>query len=152
MEKSIKFRECLDSDIGKWVAARMVLWPSRSTQYHHDELERLRRHPDFVAFVAIDESDKLIGFCEASIRPYVNGCESSPAPFVEGCWIEPTFRGRGIGNRLVSEVERWAMARGFEELGSDSELVNELSHKAHLKWGFEETERVVYFRKKLNSR
>jgi aminoglycoside 6'-N-acetyltransferase I len=46
-------------------------------------------------------------------------------------------------------VERFVLARGYREIGSDAELHNVQSHAAHLGWGFSETERVVYFRKAL---
>jgi aminoglycoside 6'-N-acetyltransferase I len=39
--------------------------------------------------------------------------------------------------------------RGFRELGSDSLIENQAAHEAHARWGFSETERVVYFRKPL---
>jgi aminoglycoside 6'-N-acetyltransferase I len=48
-------------------------------------------------------------------------------------------------------VENWAREGGFTELGSDCGLENLPSQDFHRALGFEETERVVYFRKELKA-
>lgn len=90
-----------------------------------------------------------IGFAEVAIRPYANGCDSQPVAFLEGIWVAEPARRRGIGAQLVAHIEAFLLARGFCELGSDTPLANRASQDAHRRWGFAETERVVYFRKPL---
>ncbi|MDP1732590.1 MAG: hypothetical protein Q8L54_15735 [Devosia sp.] len=51
--------------------------------------------------------------------------------------------------RLVAAVTDWAMMRGYAELGSDAAVENDVSLQSHAHWGFEETERIVMFRKWL---
>jgi RimJ/RimL family protein N-acetyltransferase len=46
-------------------------------------------------------------------------------------------------------VEDWAIGLGCAEFISDVELYNKASQQAHEALGFEETERVVYYRKRL---
>lgn len=72
--------------------------------------------------------------------------------FLEGICVAPGFRGRGIARSLVAEAERWAAAQGCSEFASDAQLDNVSSHAMHRALGFEETERVVYFRKNLRTR
>jgi hypothetical protein len=43
-----------------------------------------------------------------------------------------------------------ALDLGYTEIGSDALIDNNLSYDVHKKWGFEETEPVVYFRKKIS--
>jgi aminoglycoside 6'-N-acetyltransferase I len=81
----------------------------------------------------------------------VNGCETSPVAFLEGIYVEPWARRQGVAKELVAEVERWAFARGCQEFASDALLDDTDSHGMHVALGFEETERVVYFRKGLAS-
>jgi hypothetical protein len=50
---------------------------------------------------------------------------------------------------LVEAVADWSRASGCGELASDALLENRLSHAAHLGCGFEETGRVVFFRRAL---
>ena len=89
-----------------------------------------------------------IGFVEASKRiDYVNGTSSSPVVFLESLYVEPASRRKGVARALVADVERWALAERCSELASDSLLENLAAHAAHRALGFEEMERVVYFRR-----
>ena len=49
----------------------------------------------------------------------------------------------------MGAVEAWAREKGCSELASDALLESAESHRMHAGLGFEETERVVYFRKEL---
>ena len=52
---------------------------------------------------------------------------------------------------LINHVQTFLVTRGFIELGSDTQIDNQMSQVAHIGWGFSETERVVYFRKVLRA-
>jgi len=100
-----------------------------------------------VVFLAVERSD-VCGFAEATMRhDHVNGCETSPVAFLEGIYVGPKQHGTGIGRALLDAVQSWAQARGCSELGSDADIENSASHAFHRAIGFEETERVVFFRK-----
>jgi len=104
------------------------------------------RYAQFVAY----EGSRAVGLAEAALRrDYVNGAESSPVAFLEGLYVTPAERGKGIARSLVQEVMRWARERGCTELASDALLDNTASHAVHRALGFEETERVVFFRRRL---
>mgnify|MGYP000264156585 CR=1 FL=1 len=86
---------------------------------------------------------------EALRHDHVNGCDTSPVAFLEGIFVCPDDRGCGIARNLVAAVETWAHAQGCSELASDAHLDNLISQAFHQATGFEETDRVVYFRKLL---
>jgi aminoglycoside 6'-N-acetyltransferase I len=103
-----------------------------------------------VAFVALDAGGTPVGFAEATIRhDCVNGTDTSPVGFLEGWFVLPEWRGHGAGLALVDRVEQWTREHGCTELASDALLDNAQSQRAHMACGFEETERVVCFRKRL---
>jgi aminoglycoside 6'-N-acetyltransferase I len=60
------------------------------------------------------------------------------------------MRRRGIARALVAAAAEWAQSRGCREFGSDALLENEVSHAVHRRLGFQESERVVFFRKELS--
>jgi aminoglycoside 6'-N-acetyltransferase I len=62
----------------------------------------------------------------------------------------PGSRRQGVARALVESVMEWALAQNCCELASDSLLENSAAHAVHRALGFEETERVVYFRRELN--
>lgn len=128
---------------------RSALWPAETRQAHARAIESLLANGNAWGFVAETRDGAAVGFAEVAIRAYANGCDSQPVPFLEGIWVEPPYRRKGVGNALIEHVELFLVARGFRELGSDTEIDNRSSQAAHLSWGFAETERVIYFRKRL---
>ena len=70
---------------------------------------------------------------------------------MEGIYVDPQIRRQGVARALVDAVEEWGRKIGCREFASDALLENTSSHSMHRGLGFEETERVVYFRKQLLS-
>jgi aminoglycoside 6'-N-acetyltransferase I len=140
---------CVAADPG-WLLLRQALWPGeegeqlREMQAFCDEP---RRYGNFIACSAGGEPQ---GFVEVALRSdHVNGTESSPVAFLEGLYVAPAQRRRGLARALVARAEQWARAQGCSEFASDALLQNTASHAMHGALGFAETERVVYFRKRL---
>lgn len=105
--------------------------------------------PDCQVFVAVRQEGNLVGFLEASLRKYADGCETSPVGYIEGWFVEADVRLSGVGRQLVEAAEAWARQRGCTEIASDCELDNLVSFQAHLACGYEETGRIIQFRKSL---
>jgi aminoglycoside 6'-N-acetyltransferase I len=92
----------------------------------------------------------LCGFAEVAVRSVADGCRTAPVAYLEGWYVDADVRRRGCGAALIAAVVQWSRARGMCELGSDTELQNLASQRAHLHTGFTEVGRVVQFRKDLN--
>jgi len=104
---------------------------------------------DETIFVFERDGGGLGGFISFSIRPWAEGCDSAPVPYIEGWWVAPDLRHAGVGRALVAAVEDRCRELGYVELGSDVELDNEISARAHAALGFEPTLRLQFFRKRL---
>ncbi len=140
-------------DVEAWAAMRHRLWPHADAGDLRDEAQT------FVAdatdstidavFVAASDDAPAVGFIEVSIRDFADGCDSMPIPHVEGWYVEPSARHAGVGRDLMHAAEVWARDGGFIEIASDTEVENVDSQNAHQHCGFEETERLVKFRKAL---
>jgi aminoglycoside 6'-N-acetyltransferase I len=136
------------SDRAAWAQMRVALWPEETEAAHAEMIEALLHSEDAWGFMAeIDGAPA--GFAELAIRDHANGCEIAPVPFLEGIWVNASRRRQGIGARLIAHIEAFVRTRGFCEIGSDAPIDNCASQAAHRSWGFSETERVVYFRKRL---
>ena len=136
------------ADLSAWNAMRMALWPDAddTTQQLLAQLAR----DDAGVWLALRATGEAVGFAEASIRrDYVNGTATSPVGFLEGLYVDPAWRRSGVGRALVDAIEQWTRRQGCSELASDALIDNTDSHAAHVAYGFEETERVVYFRKQV---
>ena len=132
-----------------WMALRSALWPRESAAEQVSGMADALARGHHVR-LAVSLSGEVVGFVEASLRvDYVNGTSGSPVAFLEGLYVVPGSRRRGVARALVESVMEWALRQGCSELASDSLLDNSAAHAAHRALGFEETERVVYFRRAL---
>ena len=110
----------------------------------------LNRTEDAIVYLAREEGDDVVTFAEATLRrDYVNGCSTSPVGFLEGVYVKPPYRDRGLAPVLCEALEDWAADLGCIEFASDVLLQNTLGQKVHEALGFEETERVIFYAKRL---
>jgi len=142
-------------DAQTWATLRARLWPAADpAELVADATAFLDGNdmPTIAAVFLAKEETNALGFLELAIRSFSDGCDSMPVPHVEGWYVEPFARGRGVGRALMQAAEDWARQRGFRELASDTEPWNNASLAAHARCGFQETERLVKFRKQLTRR
>ncbi|MBI3728493.1 MAG: GNAT family N-acetyltransferase [Burkholderiales bacterium] len=134
-----------------WLALRQQLWPEGKSEEHLAEMSELLESPErYAQFIEFGETGEALGMVEVSLRSdYVNGTDTSPVAFLEGLFVVPQARKKGIARTLVAEAERWAKSKDCSEFASDALLENTASHDMHTALGFAETERVVYFKKRL---
>ena len=149
-QAAARVRPAHAGDLGPWVIMRCALWPEADALELDAEAHAMLDEPGGKAAFVAECDGVLVGLAEATLRhDHVNGTRSSPVGFLEGWYVAPAFRGRGVGRALVAAVEDWTRAQGCSELASDALLDNRGSLAAHAACGFEETERVVYFRKRV---
>lgn len=148
--QNYRVRVVAANDASEWFHLRKLLWDESSDDEHRMEmLDIYDHHETQLVLVAETDDGNLVGFLEASIRPFVEDCHSDHVGYLEGWFVEPQYRKRGIGRHLVSEAENWARKKGCTEMASDSEIGNDLSLAAHQNLGYEETSRLVHLRKDL---
>ena len=130
---------------------RSALWPQALDEHPGAIDAFLSGESKFIdqALVCEAESGRLIGFLELRVRNYAEGTDSLAVPYVEGWYVDPEHRLRGAGALLVRHAERWAVESGYSELASDTEIGNVHSIAAHRALGFEVTDRVVCFLKRI---
>ena len=134
-----------------------MLWPDGSVDEHGREVEQILGgtwegvYP--VAIFVAEDGGEVIGFADVSMRSYAEGCDPrKPVGYLEGWFVVEEERGKRVGAALVEAAEDWARAQGCTEMASDTWLDNVSSQRAHEALGFEETDRIVTFRKALRQR
>jgi aminoglycoside 6'-N-acetyltransferase I len=148
--EEIVVRPLVESDLNEWFRLRKQLWDHTSEDDHQAEMLDIIQHQDAQAvFVADSGENKLVGFLEVSIRPFVEDCVTDHVGYLEGWYVEERYRRKGIGAELVRNAEEWARSHGCSEMASDAEIGNDLSLSAHSKLGYEETSRLVHLRKEI---
>ena len=147
----MKVEPCASAEQPGWLRLRQALWPEAGREEHLLEMASFAADPRrYGQFLAYSASHEAIGLAEVSLRrDHVNGTQTSPVAFLEGLYVVPQARRKGVASALVAAVCEWARRAGCQEIASDAVLENSISHVVHRALGFEETERVVFFRRKL---
>lgn len=146
---TVSIRTARPEDRAEWLRMRLALWDDCPVEQQLFEMDGIRRSDSDVVFLAERLEGGLCGFLEAAVRSRANGCDSTPVGYVEGWFVDPDMRRQGIGKALTEVAEDWARSKGCREMASDAELWNVLSHDAHRSLGYEETGRLVLFKKDL---
>jgi aminoglycoside 6'-N-acetyltransferase I len=143
-------RPVRESDLNEWFRLRKLLWDENDDGDHRSEMMDIIDHPDSqLVLVADSGNGELIGFLEASIRPFVEDCHTDHVGYLEGWYVSPEHRQKGVGGELVRNAENWARQKGCIEMASDAEVGNESSLAAHTRLGYAVTSKLVHLRKEL---
>jgi aminoglycoside 6'-N-acetyltransferase I len=150
--RELAIQRCTSVADPSWIIIREQLWPDCSRAHHLIEMAQFVATPDRLAtFIATDSHNDPIGIAEVSLRAdHVNGTSSSPVGFLEGIYVDPANRRQGVARQLIAAAESWAKSRGCTEFASDTNPENVNSMAMHRSVGFEEADRVVFFRKTLS--
>lgn len=145
----IVVRPISETDLEEWFRLRCILWDQTPEAEHRAEMLDILDHYETQQVFVAESDGGLVGFLEASIRPFVEDCYTDRVGYLEGWYVEAPHRRKGIGAELVHSAEEWARISGCAEMASDAELGNNISERAHTKLGYEETSRLIHFRKEL---
>ncbi|NNC64829.1 MAG: GNAT family N-acetyltransferase [Gammaproteobacteria bacterium] len=142
-----------ENDRDEWARMRSHLCSSPDLQEIDDWYEAANAGGTTMVGVAVLVADRgdgsLAGFVEIGSRPYAEGCATSPVAYLEGWYVDPDDRRDGLGAKLIEAAEAWALSHDYREIASDTVLENKTSLAAHLALGYEEVERQVCLKKRL---
>ncbi|MCL1796299.1 MAG: GNAT family N-acetyltransferase [Clostridia bacterium] len=131
------------------LALALLLWPDRETNPLFEEISNLLDDPESGVFVAAD-GKVLAGFAQCAMRhDSVQGSLTGPVGYLEGIFVREAYRRQGVARALTDACERWAKAQNCTEFASDCPLENPLAIRFHHGAGFHESNRIVYFIKRL---
>lgn len=137
------------SDLDTIVNLASSLWQDSVSGDLYDSFSSVLTNHDCACFLKLADGNAA-GFAQCGLRrDYVEGTSSSPVGYLEGIYVKPAFRKLGFATELLHACESWAKTKGCLEFASDCELNNKSSFDFHLKTGFEESNRIICFVKKL---
>ena len=131
-----------------WLRLREAVYSGLARSFHEQEMESIFADEDKLVLLAV-AGGRGVGMIEVSLRNIVDGCLTSPVGYVEGISVDSAFRGAGLSRRLLEKAEDWCRSKGCREIATDAELDNTEAQRFHRHMGFEETYRIVEFKKTL---
>jgi aminoglycoside 6'-N-acetyltransferase I len=110
-------------------------------------IEITNEHLKGKEFIFLYKRDnKIIGFINTTIRKdYVEGSSSSGVGYIEGIYVCESYRRNQVAISLIKHVISIFSSIGITELGSDTELENEISQFFHKAVGFKEVSKIVHY-------
>ena len=139
-----------ERDLDDWRQLALELWPDYADDDMQAILSAIDQSPKETAFLVRDEQGVAIGFLNLSLRyDYVPGAGHKPVGYVEGIYVREAYQHQGIGRRLIEQAGQWTREQGCHELASDVLIDNHASAEFHIRVGFNETERTIFFIKSV---
>ncbi len=133
-----------------WLRLREAVYTDIDRKFHEQEMELYVSDDSKECFLVVTESGDACGMIEVSLRNVVDGCLTSPVGYVEGIFVESSHRGSGLSRQLLHQAEDWCRSKGCSEIATDAELDNVEAQRFHQHMGFEETYRIVEYRKSMS--
>ncbi|MDE6594302.1 MAG: GNAT family N-acetyltransferase [Oscillospiraceae bacterium] len=141
--------QAASTDARELARLAIQMWTDNTLDGLESEFSEIIRSENAVCFIKYAE-DQPIGFAQCNLRyDYVEGTKTSPVGYLEGIFIQEEFRRRGFARELLTECEKWAKSKNCTEFASDCELNNADSLKFHYALGFDETNRIICFKKSI---
>ena len=109
-------------------------------------LRRLSLRPDQRVIVAETEKAEVVGWTTFEITEHIH---SAPYVEVSGFVVEQRFRGKGVGKKMMEEVERWSRERGFLTIRLHANVTRKPAHLFYQAIGFEKIKEQYSFQKKI---
>lgn len=138
-----------EKDLIEIAKMAVIMWESHSVEDLMEKYAEVINNEEAGIFLKYNY-DIPVGFAQCQLRhDYVEGTASSPVGYLEGIFVKEEYRKQGYAKELLKICEEWAKEQGCTEFASDCELSNKNSFNFHMSMGFEETNRVICFKKKL---
>jgi GNAT superfamily N-acetyltransferase len=109
-------------------------------------LARLIGRDDQVVLAAVDGAGQVAGWIHGAEEDLVEAerrCE------ILGLVVDQRRRRSGIGQRLVAEVEAWAVQRGLREMSVRTNLARLESHPFYQSQGYRRVKTQAVYRKRI---
>jgi GNAT superfamily N-acetyltransferase len=109
-------------------------------------LARLVGRDDQVVLAAVDGAGQVAGWIHGAEEELVEAerrCE------ILGLVVDQRRRRSGIGQRLVAEVEAWAVQRGLREMSVRTNLARLESHPFYQSQGYRRVKTQAVYRKRI---
>lgn len=146
----MKLVEVEEKHLQAWRQMRQTHFSDLDNEFNETEMQAIVNSQNRACFIILADSNEIMGFLEVALRNLVDGCLGSPVGYIEGLYLKPQYRGLGYGRKIVELIAEWFRDRNCQEMATDTELDNINAQKFYESVGFQETYRIVEFKKDLN--
>lgn len=124
--------------------ATQLGYPSSPRQVE-ERLATVVEDPKHLILAAVS-GDRVVGWAHGYVCCLV---ESDTFAEVGGLVVDESFRGKGVGGKLLEKVENWARQKGCAAVSLRSNIIRHQAHKFYAARGYNQTKTQHSFRKVL---
>jgi len=143
---TLQIRSCQLSDFTSIFNLFKQLWPSLEMDYHalYAVYERALSSATQHLIVGVQE-DRIVGFCSLSLKNnfWKAGCIGN----VDELVVDESYRGQGIGKKLINRIEEIAISNQCNQIELDSSFHRKEAHHFYESIGYKS--RAYLFTKPL---
>ncbi len=148
-EGALRLSEATRRDVDVWRAMRADLYSGLDEAFNEFEMALILDSGDRACLLVRAPNDDAVGFIEVSLRNVVDGCLGGPVGYIEGIYLVPSWRGLDLGPGMIEAAAEWFRAQGCRDMATDAEIENTDAQQFWSDLGFEETWRIVQYRRSL---
>jgi GNAT superfamily N-acetyltransferase len=144
----VSIRPATLADAARLAALTEVLGYPATPDALAERLDRLLTRRDELVLVAEVSPGHIVGWLHGGERELL---ESGRRCEILGLVVETTFRGRGVGRRLVHKAEAWASTRGLDQMAVRSNVGRAESHPFYERLGYVRAKTQHAYGKRLSA-
>ncbi len=130
---------------------RQEVYGDLDAGFHEAEMELIFSSAHATCFLGLGETGTAVAMLEVSLRNFVDGCLGGPVGYIEGIYVTRGQRKQGYGRELSEFAANWFRSRGCRDMAADAELTNVAAQDFLTRTGFDETYRIVEYKRSLNA-
>ncbi len=126
---------------------RPDIFISGTTKYTHDELEVMLKDDKKPVYVAVDDTDRVVGyaFCAIKEQPFSNNMVQFKSLFIDDLCVDADTRGMHVGSALFEHVKAEAERLGCYEVTLNVWEGNDSARHFYEKMGLKPKETMMEY-------
>ena len=148
VEKDIeRISELLGQVLEIHAKIRPDIFISGTTKYTHDELEVMLKDDKKPVYVAVDDTDRVVGydFCAIKEQPFSNNMVQFKSLFIDDLCVDADTRGMHVGSALFEHVKAEAERLGCYEVTLNVWEGNDSARHFYEKMGLKPKETMMEY-------
>jgi ribosomal protein S18 acetylase RimI-like enzyme len=143
----VSIRAAIVADAARLAVLTEVLGYPATPDALAERLGRLLTRDEELVLVAEVSPGHIVGWLHGGERELL---ESGRRCEIMGLVVDLTYRGRGVGRRLVQMAEAWAFRRGLDQMAVRSNVGRAESHPFYERLGYVRAKTQHAYRKRLS--
>ena len=111
------------------------------------DIKNILSNDNHIVYLAL-ANNKMIGWTALCFIPKLGMLKSKGHVYVDELWVEPSFRNKGIGKKLMKMADEWAFIKGSIGIRLYVNQDNYSAQRLYKNCGFNNSAAAIFMEKK----